>query len=247
MKKEEIHLGDWHRLFIGNNPGEFLLEVAIRTIIIYLFLLLMMRFMGKRMNAQLNVVELSVMVMLGAIVAVAMQLPDRGLLHSIMTLGCVLVLYRGSNWLAFKNRRIEHVLQGDLEQVVAEGEMDLAAMAKMRLAREQLFAQLRKAKIQHLGQVKRVYMEANGEFSIYQQQPPKPGLSVLPDKDTAMHFAEPADLQHEACERCGHIEPAGQHPGSCPRCGSSTWTKAVQLEQPRKQDQPKPQPEPVLS
>ena len=245
MKKEEIHLGDWHRLFIGNNPGEFLLEVAIRTLIIYLFLLLMMRFMGKRMNAQLNVVELSVMVMLGAIVAVAMQLPDRGLLHSIMTLGCVLVLYRGSNWLAFKNRRIEHVLQGDLEQVVAEGEMNLAAMAKMRLSREQLFAQLRKAKIQHLGQVKRVYMEANGEFSIYQQQPPRPGLSVLPDKDTALHFAEPADLQHEACERCGHIEPAGQHPANCPRCGSATWTKAVQLEQPRPQDQPKPQP--VLS
>jgi uncharacterized membrane protein YcaP (DUF421 family) len=240
MKKEEIHLGDWHRLFIGNNPGEFLLEVAIRTIIIYLFLLLMMRFMGKRMNGQLNVVELSVMIMLGGIVAVAMQLPDRGLLHSIMTLGCVLALYRSTNWLTFKNEAIERVVQGDLEQVVADGEMDLRAMANVRLSREQLFAQLRKAKIQHLGQVKRVYMEANGEFSIYQQQPPKPGLSVLPDKDTALHFAEPADLQQQACERCGHTEPAGPHHGSCPRCSSATWTKAVQLKQPRKQDNPQP-------
>jgi uncharacterized membrane protein YcaP (DUF421 family) len=245
MKKEEIHLGDWHRLFIGNNPVEFLLEVAIRTIIIYLFLLLMMRFMGKRMNAQLNVAELSVMVMLGAIVAVAMQLPDRGLLHSIMTLGIVLVLYRGTNWLAFKNRRFEHLVQGDLQQVVANGELDLGAMAQVRLSREQLFAQLRKAKIQHLGQVKRVYMEANGEFSIYQQKPPKSGLSVVPDKDTALHFAESADVQHQACERCGHTKPAGPPAGSCPRCGSATWTKAVQLEEPRKQDQPKPQP--VLS
>lgn len=245
MKKEEIHLGDWHRLFIGNNPGEFLLEVAIRTLIIYLFLLLMMRFMGKRMNAQLNVVELSVMVMLGAIVAVGIQLPDRGILHSIMTLGLVLALYRGSNWLAFKNRRAEYLLQGDLQQVVANGEMDLAAMSQVRLSREQLFAQLRKAKIQHLGQVKRVYMEANGEFSIYQQQPPQPGLSVIPDKDKALHHAEPTDMQHQACERCGHTEPAGQHPRNCPRCGSATWTKAVQLEQPRKQDQPQRQP--VLS
>jgi uncharacterized membrane protein YcaP (DUF421 family) len=240
MKKEEIHLGDWHRLFIGNNPGEFLLEVAIRTLIIYLFLLLMMRFMGKRMNAQLNVVELTVMLMLGAIVAVAMQLPDRGLLHSIMTLGCVLVLYRGINWLAFKYRGVEKLVQGDLEQVVADGEMDLEAMANVRLSREQPFAQLRKAKIQHLGQVKRVYMEANGEFSIYQQQPPQPGLSVLPDKDTAMHFAEPADPQRQACERCGHTAPAGPPPGSCPRCGSATWAKAVQPKQFRKQDQGQP-------
>lgn len=240
MKKEEIHLGDWHRLFIGNNPGEFLLEVAIRTLIIYLFLLLMMRFMGKRMNAQLNVVELSVMVMLGAIVAVAMQLPDRGLLHSIMTLGCVLVLYRGINWLAFKYRRVEHLVQGDLQQVVADGEMDLPAMAQVRLSREQLFAQLRKAKIQHLGQVKRVYMEANGEFSIYQQQQPKPGLSVIPDKDQALHHAEPTDNRLQACERCGHTEPTGRHPRNCPRCGSATWTKAVQLKQSQKQDQPQP-------
>ncbi|MBO2011296.1 DUF421 domain-containing protein [Hymenobacter negativus] len=245
MKKEEIHFGDWHRLFIGNNPGEFLLEVAIRTIVIYLFLLLLMRFMGKRMNAQLNVVELSVMIMLGGIVSVAMQLPDRGLLHSIMTLGCMLVLYRGINWLAFKNQTVERLVQGDLEQVVADGELDLKAMANARLSREQLFAQLRKAKIQHLGQVKRVYMEANGEFSIYQQQPPKPGLSVLPDKDTALHFAEPADMQQQACERCGHTEPTGQHPGNCSRCDSGTWTKAVQLKQPRKEAQP--QPEPALS
>ncbi len=128
-------------------------------------------------------------------------------------------------------------MQGELEQVMAEGELDLATMARVRLSREQLFAQLRKARIQHLGQVKRVYMEANGEFSIYQQQPPRPGLSVLPDKDTALHFAEPAAAQQQCCERCGHTAPAGPPPGRCPRCGSSTWTKAVLWAPPRQPNQ----------
>jgi hypothetical protein len=83
MKKEAIHLGDWHRLFIGEAPLEFMLEVVLRTLIIYLALLLTMGLLGKRMNAQLNVAELSLIIMLGGVGSVAMQLPDRGLQLSI--------------------------------------------------------------------------------------------------------------------------------------------------------------------
>lgn len=227
MKKEDIHLGDWHRLFIGEAPTEFLLEVVLRTLIIYLVLLITMRLLGKRMNAQLNVAELSLMLMLGAVVSVAMQLPDRGLLLSTFTLACLLGLYRGINWWAMKNRRVEYLVQGDLQQVVTDGELDIAAMAQVRLSREQLFAQLRKAKIQQLGQVKRAYMEANGEFSVYQQTPPKPGLSVLPQQDQALLDAEPVDKRLTACLRCGHTEPAQHQPPQCPRCQSRQWTKAV--------------------
>jgi uncharacterized membrane protein YcaP (DUF421 family) len=245
MKKEEIHLWDWNRIFIGNAPVEFMLEIAIRTLIIYLAFLLMMRFMGKRMNSQLNVAELSVMIMLGAIVAVAMQLPERGLLHSMLTLLCVWALYRGINWWSFKSQRVARLVQGDLEQVVTNGELDLASMAKVRLSREQLFAQLRGAKIQHLGQLKRVYMEANGEFSIYKQTPARPGLSIMPDKDEAMHQAEPNDAHVRACERCGHTVSTDPNLRTCPRCSNETWATAVQLEQDREQDQERPQP--VLS
>jgi uncharacterized membrane protein YcaP (DUF421 family) len=227
MKKEDIHLGDWHRLFIGEAPLEFMLEVVLRTLIIYLALLITMRLLGKRMNAQLNVTELSLMLMLGAVVSVAMQLPDRGLLLSIFTLACLLVLYRGINWWTVRSQRVEYLVHGALEQIVADGELDIDAMDQARLSREQLFAQLRKAKIQQLGQVKRVYMEANGEFSVYQQTPPKPGLSVLPEQDQALLEAEPADDSLTACLRCGHTEAARQHPPKCPRCHADRWTKAV--------------------
>ena len=227
MKKEDIHLGDWHRLFIGEAPLEFMLEVVLRTLIIYLALLLTMRLLGKRMNAQLNVAELSLMIMLGGVVSVAIQLPDRGLLLSVFTLTCLLFLYRGLNWWALKNRRVEYLVQGALQQVAAEGELDLAAMAEVRLSREQLFAQLREAKIEQLGQVKRVYMEANGQFSIYRQTPPRPGLLVLPQQDQALLDAEPADPTLTACRRYGHTEPVAQPPARCPRCQASQWTKAV--------------------
>jgi len=74
-----------------------LLEAALRTLIIYLVLLLAMRLLGKRMNAQLTVAELSVMIMLGGIVSVPMQIPDRGILQGVLVLACIVALFRGIN------------------------------------------------------------------------------------------------------------------------------------------------------
>lgn len=227
MKKEEIHLGDWQRLLLGQAPLEFLLEAALRTLIIYLFLLLAMRLLGKRMNAQLTVAELSVMIMLGGIVSVPMQIPERGILHGVLVLACVVGLYRGINWLAVKYRKVEHFTQGTLEILVTDGVLDLAAMARTKLSQPQLFANLRTNDIQHLGQVKRAYIEASGEFSIYQQEPPQPGLSVLPSKDPAIHEAAPVDNALKACENCGHTEPTNRQPRTCPRCGHHQWATAV--------------------
>jgi uncharacterized membrane protein YcaP (DUF421 family) len=227
MKKEEIYLGDWQRILLGNAPLEFMLEVVLRTLLIYLVLLVAMRLLGKRMNAQLTVTELAVMIMLGAIVAVAMQVPERGLLHSTFTLACMLFLNRGINWLAFRYRRVEYITQGDVAIVMRDGVLDLEAMATANLSREQLFSKLRSDSIRQLGQVKRVYIEANGEFSIYEQKPPRPGLSVLPDADARLHDAEPAAHNLSACRRCGHPEPANRQPSACPRCGNDDWAPAV--------------------
>ncbi|HET9502900.1 MAG TPA: hypothetical protein VFO93_05125 [Hymenobacter sp.] len=48
MKKEDIHLGDWQRLLLGEAPLEFLLEAALRTLVVYVVLLLVLRLLGKR-------------------------------------------------------------------------------------------------------------------------------------------------------------------------------------------------------
>jgi uncharacterized membrane protein YcaP (DUF421 family) len=228
MKKEEIHLDDWQRILLGQAPLEFLLEAALRTLVVYLVLLATMRLLGKRMNGQLSVSELSVMIMLGGIVSVPMQIPDRGILQGALVLVCILGLFRFINWLAFRSRTIERLTRGDLRIVVTDGMLDLSAMADTKLSREQLFANLRAAKMQHLGQLKRVYLESNGEFSIYPQTPPRPGLSILPDKDDAIHHAEPAADGQRACERCGYTQPApAGAPPQCPRCGHHYWAPAV--------------------
>jgi hypothetical protein len=128
MKKEEIYLTDIKRILFGQAPGEFLIEVLIRTLIIYVLLLLVLKLMGKRMDGQISIIEMGVMIVLGAILGVATQIPDRGILMAAAALLCVLVFQRGINWLNVKSSKIENVTNGSLNILVKDGVLQLDEM-----------------------------------------------------------------------------------------------------------------------
>ncbi|QMU28733.1 YetF domain-containing protein [Adhaeribacter radiodurans] len=228
MKKEEIYLGDWQRLLLGNSPWEFMLEVFIRTIIIYVALLITWRLLGKRMNAQLTITELAVMITLGGIASVPMQLPDKGILLGILGLACAVIFQRGYNYLTFKSRKAEVLAYGDVGLLVKDGVLQLDQMREYNISKEQVFAGLRSQKILHLGEVKRAYLESSGLFSIFKEEDPKPGLSVLPEKDEQLHQSEPQDNTYAACLHCGNIVKQTKfNKQACPNCQEHTWTYAV--------------------
>ncbi|MDJ1482531.1 DUF421 domain-containing protein [Cytophagaceae bacterium YF14B1] len=228
MKKEDIHLGDWQRILLGDAPAIFLLEVFLRTIFIFLFLLVITRLLGKRMNAQLSLTEMSVMITLGAIVSAPMQDPIRGLLPGVVILLCVLVVLRGLNLLSYKYRKIELLVQGDVRLLVKDGILQLDQIRQEGFEREQIFAHLRSENIIHLGQIARVYLEACGTLSIYKSVSPKPGLSVLPSNDRILVNRQAKTHSHLACASCGYVVTSAVHSvkALCPNCQSIAWTEA---------------------
>ena len=81
-----------------------MVEVLGRTLIIYLGLIIVMRLLGKRMNAQLTITDLAVMLTMGAIASVPMQAFDRGVLPGIILLISILLLHQGQTLLTFGKR-----------------------------------------------------------------------------------------------------------------------------------------------
>jgi uncharacterized membrane protein YcaP (DUF421 family) len=233
MKKEEIHLSDWERILFGAAPGEFMLEVLIRSIGIYLVFTVIAQLLGKRMNGQLTQIELAVMLTLGAIIAPAMQLPDRGVLVGVLGLVCVLVFQRGITFLGFKNSRVEKITQGVETALVKDGVLQLEEMAAGRISKQQIYAVLRAENIYNLKKVERLYLEACGLFSIYTSDDDKPGLSVLPtlpdeQQDTELHkVQEPAGDDVVACQQCGNTVSVEKAADVCPICHEKKWVEAV--------------------
>jgi uncharacterized membrane protein YcaP (DUF421 family) len=227
MKKEEIHWLDWHRILMGTAPEQFLLEVLIRTIIIYLFLLVTLRLLGKRMGGQLTISEVAVMLTLGAIISIPMQVPDKGLLQGILVLACALFFQRGLNYLGIKSRKIERILQGEERLLVKNGIVATDELKSMKMSREQMFAALRGEKIYNLGEVRRVYIEACGLFSIFKYPEAKPGLSLLPPGDEGQVSELSIVNDVTICGKCGKQSSTDQNNKACENCKANQWTKGV--------------------
>lgn len=185
MDKEEIIMWDWHRILIGNAPVIFLVEVFIRTAVIYICLLIAVRLMGKRMGGQASILEMAVMITLGAFVAVPMQLQDRGLLFGIVAFVIAILFQRGVNQLGIYYPHFEKFIKGENAVLIKDGEIQTEEIKKARISNNQLHSILRNEGILSHNQVKRLYLEASGLISIYEYPDSKfdKASSTLPEKD----------------------------------------------------------------
>jgi uncharacterized membrane protein YcaP (DUF421 family) len=234
MKTEEFKLTDLHRIFIGDVPGAFFIEVIIRTIIIYLLLILAIRLMGKRMALQLNVTEMTAMVALAAAIGVPMQAPDRGILPAAVIAVVVVLAERGITRFTLRNQTAETVFHGDMNVLVEDSMINYDCLKYVSMSKSLVLQQLRAQGIDHLGQVKRLYMESSGAFSLVKNEDPTPGLSVIPDGDEDYWAPEERCTDVYVCSNCGNpseknAKASGLKPEKgCERCNSSDWEQAVQ-------------------
>jgi len=227
MKPEEIHFLDWKRWLFGQMPPEFIIEVLIRTVLIYFFLILAVRLMGKRMTGQVTLTEMAVMITLGAIVSPVMQLPDRGLVFGIIGLAMAYCFQKGITWLDFRFRKVEHLTQGNIVLLIKDGALSVEALRKANISNQQLYAMLRQQKIDNLCQVKRAYLEACGMLSVYRSEQKAAGLAIFPPIDPVEgQLQQRAAAPVMVCHNCGHVQQVQQKQTRCALCGADAWGEA---------------------
>ena len=230
MKPEDIHLSDWLRILVGEVPASFYLEALFRIVFIYLLLIASMRVMGNRMGKPLTRNKIIAMVSLAAANGVALMAADRGLLPVVLIAAIVIGYQRAIAWGAFRNARFESLVLDDLSILAEDGRLNLNKLEEGVLCRNQLFAQLRKESVKNLGQVRRAYQEAKGNFSVltFGEAEPRAGLSILPTRDAAFRQEQQRAEGQFACASCGHVLHSAQAPPSqCPRCAQQQWQPAV--------------------
>ncbi|QJW89540.1 DUF421 domain-containing protein [Spirosoma taeanense] len=131
-------------------------------------------------------------------------------------------------WIAFRNQRFEAITQDEISDLVNNGVMQLKHMRGARIPREGLLAEARTLGLFHLGEIKRLYIEANGSFTLIKEVTPKPGLSVIPlwDRDFAQEQKHVADVF--VCNNCGNPEQTTRRPGfACSNCDDNNWVQAI--------------------
>ena len=222
---------DWERIFFNDAPANFLFEVGLRSTIMFLTLLIVLKIAGKRGVKQLSIFEMVIIISLGSAAGDPMFYEDVGIVHALVVFLIVLVLYRSITWATGKSRLVEKFLEGETECLVDEGKFSIQKFERESLAQDEFFTELRLRNVDHLGQVKKAYLETSGDISIffYSDKDVKAGLPILPElfKKQFSVISEPGLY---CCCRCGDLLELSSGAHSCSICEGTNWVRPIQTK-----------------
>jgi uncharacterized membrane protein YcaP (DUF421 family) len=148
-----------------------IIEKLARPAIIYLVLVLLLRIFGKRELAQLNPFDLVVLLSLSNTVQNAIIGDDNSITGGVIGAFGLLAI----NWLVvrvlFRSRRLTRVLEGRSATLIQDGQLDLKAMNREMLSREELLSVVHRQGFEGFHQVRSCELEPNGTFYVEAFEP----------------------------------------------------------------------------
>lgn len=158
--------------------GHVLLQIALRTGVIYLLVLIGVRLSGKREVGQMTPFDLTLLLLLSNSVQNAMTGPDTSLLGGAIAASTLLVLNYLVADLSGANRRLRQLIEGQPSLLVHDGKPIEAHMAKEHVSMDELDRALREHGISSCDQVALAVLEVDGSISCLKYDEIKPDAST---------------------------------------------------------------------
>jgi uncharacterized membrane protein YcaP (DUF421 family) len=158
-----------------------LLLTAIRTTLVYGFVLCIVRLMGKRSVGAISAFDLIVALMIGEVVD-EIAYGDVSLVQGFLVIGIVAGWHILNAWASYKSKTIERLTEGQPAVLVKNGQIQRAALGRERMSDEDLRAQLRLLSVEDLQEVKQATLEPSGHISVLLEEWARP--------------AQKSDLEH---------------------------------------------------
>jgi uncharacterized membrane protein YcaP (DUF421 family) len=141
-------------------------ELVLRAVLVYLFLLVLLRVTGKRQVGQLAPFDLVLLLILSNAVQNAMNGGDNSYLAGVI-LAATLVAFNGLvGYATFRSKWLEGLVEGRPKVLVHNGKLYAGTLRGERLTHHELMAALRRGGCSCVEQVHVAILENNGQISV---------------------------------------------------------------------------------
>ena len=142
------------------------LEIAARTSVIYVLVLIGIRLTGKREVGQMTPFDLTLLLLLSNSVQNAMTGPDTSLLGGVVAACVLLVLNYLLAEVSGINRRFRGVIQGSPTLLIHNGQLIAAHCAKEHVSVDEVQRALREHGVAEVNEVALAVLEVDGSISV---------------------------------------------------------------------------------
>lgn len=153
----------------------------IRSIILYVLVLAVMRFMGKREIGQLQPFELVISIMIADLASIPMSDVGVPIFNGIIPILALLVMHLLISFANLKSIKFREVICGKPSILIYRGKIDEKVLKKERFTINELQERLRGKDIFNIGDVEYAILETSGEISVILK--PEKRNPVLEDLD----------------------------------------------------------------
>lgn len=144
--------------------------IILRTLFLYLLIVIIFRLMGKREIGELSLLDLVVFVMIGEIAVDAIDDPEKPLFISILPMFLLLFIQLSLSVLSLKSQRFRDALDGQPALIVDQGQINEKEMRKQRYNIDDLLTQLREKNIKNVADVEFAILETSGKLSVFEKE-----------------------------------------------------------------------------
>ena len=174
-----------------------MITLIFRTLLVYIFLIIIMRLMGKRQIGELEVTDLVATLLLSEIASLPITDPNIPVLHAIIPMIVLLSLEVFSSYILIRVPKLKNFLSAAPTILIKDGILDQAALVSTRLSIEELMSEIRQQGFGSFACVWYAILEKDGRLTILPRAryapPTQEMLNLTSPEESLMHVVYTGD------------------------------------------------------
>lgn len=141
------------------------METVLRVVVLYVLILIGLRILGKRDVSKLSPFDLVTLLLIPELVQQALIREDFSATNAVIALATLFSLVLATSIVTHMSERANQLVQSTPTVLVSHGELVQDAMNRERVAPSEVYAEMHKAGLYHIGQVRWAILETDGKIS----------------------------------------------------------------------------------
>lgn len=155
--------------------GSTLIDIVVRTAIVYLALLLGLRLTGKRQVGQLTPFDFLLLLLLANAVQNAMTGPDTSVAGGLVAACTLFAANFLVSWVVRHSKKTEQLVEGTPTILIRHGQILTPNLVREGITREDLLRSLREHGVETVEDVRSAVLEVDGSVSVLKEDEVAPG------------------------------------------------------------------------
>jgi uncharacterized membrane protein YcaP (DUF421 family) len=141
------------------------MDLVIRAAVIFFFVFLVTRIVGRRELSQLEPFDLILLVVIGDLVQQGVTQSDESVTGALIVISTIAILSFVVGWISFRSRRVRLVTEGEPIVLLQDGRAIERNLRRERITLEDIQEQARQSQITSLADLRWVILEDDGKIS----------------------------------------------------------------------------------